>query len=1007
MMKFLLFISFTFALGSLSAQSFINRINNSFLVNSNSAGERVIKILAVMVEFQEDKYDGTTGTGKFGSHFTKVYGDTILDPLPHNASYFEDHLEFAKNYFSKVSKGKVKVEYKVLPQVITVSKMMRDYTPVYQSNNNTPLGNFAKEVWQLADQSFTNVRFSDYDLFVIFHAGISNAFSVGAPLINRNLPSLYLGKNAFKQIFGNQFNGIPVNNNSFMIDNSIIMPETESREAEAIDGSIVLKELSINGLLVSHIATHLGLPDLFNTNTGKSAIGRFGLMDPQAIFANYGMFPPEPSPREKIYLGWESPISLSAGNRKVTVTTRNSASLNDTTLLKIPINSSEYFLVENRSQDSNNDKVKVTYKQSGQTFTKIIDIDTSGVYVVERKFDNGIPGGVVIDVDEYDAALPGSGILIWHIDEKIINEKIADNKINAESNRRGVDVEEADGIQDIGETFVTVVGDLIGEGYKEDFWFKENKARLYKNRFSFDSKPNSRSNDGSNSLITLENFSSLANRISFDVLFGNNQITLSRRVKIPEIKNPVSISLLQVGSNYWTYILDGTDLIRIDAYNGNSSTIKNFSSFKPAVFKDGSNEFVVGVNGKKFTLLSTINNIYKISDYSFNNEITSTPVIVKNGSVIKGLIGTTDGKVYEIDLAEFISSNFTRGILTYSVDSKPIKQIASYDDYFSVITDNRFADSKGKSITLNQKPKRIALTKNSDGKFVNVILAEGNYFTIITDGMLTSSFVIPIEELTSFSVADLFSNSNNYILFNSTTKIYAVNFQGILADNFPIDTYSKYSLLGSPLSIDFNNDEKPEVLSFNTNGDLYAVNSSDGKILTSFPINVINNKKVIPVISMEELPTMGPIARFKPILPVINETGELALWSLSSLSGKEFWISEFAASSNNSYAIAIDSKSKIVEFFPAEKAYNWPNPVYGNETNIRYFVSEDSDVSIKIFDISGDLVANLNSKATGGFDNETKWNVSGIQSGVYYARIEAKSNSGKTANKLIKIAVIK
>jgi hypothetical protein len=706
-------------------------------------------------------------------------------------------------------------------------------------------------------------------------------------------------------------------------------------------------------------------------------------------------------------LGWELPVILNPGNKKVTVATRNSALQSDTTLLKIPINSSEYFLVENRSQDSYNDKVKITYKQGGQTFTKIIELDTSGVYVIERKFNNGIPGGVVIDVDEYDAALPGSGIVIWHIDEKVINEKFNDNKINADPNRRGVDVEEADGIQDIGETFVTVLGDLIGEGYKEDFWFKENKARLYKNRFSCDSKPNSRSYDGSNGLITLENFSNLSNKMSFDVIFGNNQINLSSSIKIPEIKNPVSISLLQVGTNYWTYILDGTDLIRIDSYSGNNTTIKNFSSFKPAVFKDGSNEFVIGVNGKRLNIISTINNSYKLSNYLFATDISSTPVIVKSGSIIKGLIGTSDGKVSEIDLVEFISSNQTRGIAAFSLDNKPVKQIACYEDYFSIITDNRFVDSKGISLLLNQKPKQIALTKNSDGKFVNVILAEGNNFYIITDGVLTSSFVIPIEEFTSFSVADLFANGNNYILLNSRTKIYAVNFQGILADNFPIDTESKHTLLSSPLIIDFNNDTKPDVLSFNSNGDLYAASAYDGKILTSFPINVVNNNKVIPVISMEELPTMGPVARFKPVLPVINRSGVLAIWSLSSLSGKEFWINEFASSSNNSYAITADSKSKILDFFPAEKAYNWPNPVYGNETNIRYFVSEDSDVSIKIFDISGDLVANLNSKAIGGLDNETRWNVSGIQSGVYYARIEAKSNSGKTANKLIKIAVIK
>lgn len=994
-------------MGSISAQSFVKQSTLSMAGDLLKSNNKEIKILAVMVEFQEDKYDGTTGNGKFGSHYTKAYGDTILDPLPHNSAYFEDHLEFAKNYFNKVSRGNVKVAYKVLPEVITVSKMIRDYSPTYNSNDYTPLGNFAQEVWKLADQKYTNVKFSDYDLFIIFHAGISNSFSQGAPLINRNLPSLYLGKSAFQKIFGSQFNGFPVNNNLFRINNTIIIPETESREAEAIDGSTVLIELSINGLLVSNIATHLGLPDLFNTSTARSAIGRFGLMDPQAIFANSGMFPPEPSPWEKIYLGWETPITLSPGNKKVTVASRNSASQNDSTLLKIPINSNEYFLVENRAQDSKNDKLKVTYKQSGQIFTKVIDLDTSGVYVIERNNKNGIPGGVVIDVDEYDAALPGSGIVIWHIDEKVINEKISANKINANPDRRGVDVEEADGIQDIGEIFVSPIGETIGEGYKEDFWFKGNKARLYKNRFSFDTKPNSRSYDGSNSLITLENFSELSNKISFDVVYGSGTITLSRSVKIPQVVNPVSIAALQIGSNYWTYIQDDNNLIRVDLISGSNSKIENFSALRPALFKDSNNEFVIGAKGKDLNLLTTINNNYKLSKYSFSTEISSTPLIVKSGGIVKTLIGTIDGKVNEIDIEEFISSNFIRGMVSYSLNNRAINQIAAVEDYFSVISENRFVDSRGKFITLNQKAKRLAITKNVEGKFVNVILSEGNNFYFIVDGQIVSSFSLPLEEISVFSIADLYKDGNNYIIFNLRSKIYAVNFNGITATNFPIDTESNFTLTGSPLVIDLNNDDNTDLLAFNSNGDIYAFSVTDGKQISSFPINVARIKNTIPVIFLEELPTMGPIARYKPLLPSFTGSGELSFWSLSSLSGKEYWLSEYANFSNASFAGQADSKSKTTDYFPSEKAYNWPNPVYGNETYIRYYVSEDSDINIKIFDLSGELVTELSNKAIGGIDNETRWNVSGIQSGVYYARLETKSNTGKTASKLIKIAIIK
>ncbi|MDP3445229.1 MAG: hypothetical protein Q8T08_20405, partial [Ignavibacteria bacterium] len=59
------------------------------------------------------------------------------------------------------------------------------------------------------------------------------------------------------------------------------------------------------------------------------------------------------------------------------------------------------------------------------------------------------------------------------------------------------------------------------------------------------------------------------------------------------------------------------------------------------------------------------------------------------------------------------------------------------------------------------------------------------------------------------------------------------------------------------------------------------------------------------------------------------------------------------------------------------------------------------------FDLAGDLAGEISVDAKGGFDNEAAWDVSNIQSGVYYANIEANSSTGKSANKIIKIAVIK
>ncbi|RPI73837.1 MAG: hypothetical protein EHM47_05195, partial [Ignavibacteriales bacterium] len=280
--------------GTLSAQSFIGKINPfPEKINNSFSANDTIKILSIMVNFQADRDGATFGDGKFGSIYTGANrtDNTILDPLPHNKAYFESHLEFVKNYFAKVSNNNVHIEYFVLPDTFSVSQTMRNYSPEPNSDDFTRTANFSKEAWTIAATMNPGFNFSDYDIFTIFHAGVGRDVSLPGSLGNeRDLPSVYLSDRALKEILNNNITGLPVNRNGEY--NSMIIPETESREVDVIGGR-VLFELSINGLLVASVASHLGLPDLFNTETGLSAIGRFGLMDGQAIFAYGGTYPPE------------------------------------------------------------------------------------------------------------------------------------------------------------------------------------------------------------------------------------------------------------------------------------------------------------------------------------------------------------------------------------------------------------------------------------------------------------------------------------------------------------------------------------------------------------------------------------------------------------------------------------------------------------------------------------------------------------------------------------------
>jgi hypothetical protein len=143
---FILIIS----LGSLSAQTFKVNFKGQPLANDNANAIDTLKLLAIMVNFQEDRDGATFGNGKFGSIYSVDYGLTILDPLPHDEQYFNDHLLFVRNYFQKVSNDNLYIEFTVLPDTFSVTQTMRNYSPPPGSEDFTPIGNFAVEAWTLA-----------------------------------------------------------------------------------------------------------------------------------------------------------------------------------------------------------------------------------------------------------------------------------------------------------------------------------------------------------------------------------------------------------------------------------------------------------------------------------------------------------------------------------------------------------------------------------------------------------------------------------------------------------------------------------------------------------------------------------------------------------------------------------------------------------------------------------------------------------------------------------------
>jgi M6 family metalloprotease-like protein len=990
----------------LSAQTFKANLKGQLVADRNAVAVDTLKILAIMVNFQEDRDGATFGNGKFGSVYSVDYGSTILDPLPHDEQYFNNHLLFVQNYFQKVSNNNLIIEYTVLPDTFSVTQTMRNYSPLPGSDDFTPIGNFAVEAWTLADELYPGFDFSAYDLFTIFHAGVGRDISLPGSIGNeRDLPSVYLSDKSFKEIYGNDFNGIPVSGGSFNITNSMIMPETESRELETISGTFLF-EITINGLLCASVGSHLGLPDLFDTETGLSAIGRFGLMDGQGIFAYSGTYPPEPSPWSKIFLGWAEPVTVELANADVSLVTKLAAEIGDTVILKVPLNSSEYYLIENRNRDANDDGSTVTYIVNGSTITKTFTKDTTGYL----SFDVDSLAGVILDVDEFDWAVPGNGILIWHIDENVINEKFAENKVNTDKERRGIDVEEADGVQDIGEEFQTIFGDIvIGEGTEEDLWYDSNPAELYQNLFNKETRPNTRTNTNANSLISIKDFSKIDNRMSFRIEYGDSIVKplFSTQLQIDSVANGLSVSEYENSIQY--LINSNNDLFAADEVNI-LYTASDFSKIKSASVNTENENQIYGVIDSilSFKISSGISLFTGRLNIGGSNNISSQVVININEQSGYELLFGTMGKLYKYSLGHLpaVYPVLIDSIITE--DHFIIEKVAANENFVAYIGTSTleifpaiyfFESTEGQLIFEDEKPLDIVITKNNEGSNIAIVLTDKDKIYVINRNEIISEFQLSLaDDVNSFSITDLKQDGSNYILINNDKNIEVYNLTGSLADNFPFPDPEGIGFTGTPISADFEGDSKSEIISVTKDGRIVAVDGGTGKVIPGFPISSGSAIPVTPVLYN---------AADKTNLAVLNDENNLTAWSISSVEGKLYWSEEFGNPQNTSFIPAAENTNRINEFFPTDRAYNYPNPVYEGSTNIRYYVSEDSKINIKIFDLAGDFVAELNDDATGGMDNETVWNVSNIQSGVYLTRIEAISTSGNSEFAIIKIAVVK
>jgi hypothetical protein len=491
----------------------------------------------ILAEFTPDADTLTTGNGTFGNlpffapdpDSARAAEGFVIRDMSINSrskSYYARHLLWMAQYFESVSNGLFTIAE---PDTLTdITPIIRLPEEMGYYGNNDQFGQrqteFVRDAIVAAD-TLSDLDFSNYDAVMVFHAGAGEESDFGPPpafagdtpgdLFSSYIPfeilRFYVGEND-PEYLGVRTTG--PGGSEYFVQNAMIVPETLIQDSLYNPSAVYL---DILGIMAHEYGHELGLPDLNDTDTStRPAVGNFGLMA-SGLFNSSGRLPAHPIAWCKMFLGWEAVRSVSRDTTGVVLKGIEQPG-EGTKLVRVPISSSEYFLLENRLRDSDFDGEFRFDDADGDNWPDLHDDDYQLDDGTFAEFDFGLPG----ILHSSDDPLLGSGVLIWHIDEEVIrknfNEELTENCVNCNIFRQGIDLEEADGRQHLDE----ILPQTIDPGFGSPFDSYGGRVEGIKDdpntEFSGDTSPSTASYTAGATDIAVTGFRSLTRGNPGDVL---------------------------------------------------------------------------------------------------------------------------------------------------------------------------------------------------------------------------------------------------------------------------------------------------------------------------------------------------------------------------------------------------------------------------------------------------------------------------------------------------------
>ena len=1005
-----------------------------------------IRVLVIKAQFQTDEDPNTTGNGQFDYQGNGVPVYTNNDPAqghnfdyepPHDSLYINAQMLALRNYYWAVSGGKLWVEFRQVPEGLqsayTVPHQMSFYSDFYNNWDDWGAGIYVllRDAIEAADADPANISFRDYQSYMVIHAGSCwQTDPAGA-----DIPSVFIRMDETSPIIANA--------GADSIYDGIIDAETQSQ-----DGMVIGSQ----GEIAHEFGHQLGLPDLYDYSYNSVALGEWELMSWGSFNMN-AYVPPHLSAWCKVFLGWSDPVVLPPGT-DTTMALRWVAK-NPDDVVKIPINSHEYYLVENRRAQTNPDETVV--------FDSLdYGSDSSGVRTWKR--------GVLVRVDDYDMSLPfelgTGGLLVYHVDEDLLRDRWPDNSLET-GEVKAIDLEEADHVQDLERWWGLSPYDTYASPY--DAFFSGNN-----DRFDDGSDPPTKANGGAYSHISMSGVSAPGLAMSakfkigwdlpgFPAVLGDTVDWNSPNYAVINAGTDSAFTVVIIpgisgklyawrsnGQGYLnrdTIHVVGGDTVRIRA---EMAKVRGNIYSSPAVGdvdKDGRPEVFVSaattltegyVYGFRFQNQPAedtsatdslhhypVNRAVSLPGFPVlvNGPIYSSPVLaeIDGDSTMEVIVAADDKQLHAWNHDGTPVAGFP---VDLGMETRATPAVADLDppadrgEVVALSGDSRVFAFRGDGTTLPGFPilqpwvdwvSSSPATADIDLKQYAEIVActKKGMYILYRDGSIAPGWPVAFEQacVSSPALGDIDGDYYLEIAVANGNKLYVFNYNGSLATGFPVEVSQGGTVQSSPIFVDIDGDLRMEVIISSPDGKLYAF-KEQGEPAGGFPLTLGGESYSTPMAFYfdDNYNTLE--------LAVGCDDGKFYVWSIPAVLDYRYYMMGWRKFHANQLNTGYLGWSPSV-WLPAppdkeliSNLYIYPNPVKRISGKIRFSAGDASSANVKVFNLAGDLVQDMDIQTFPRTENEVRWDTANMASGVYIIRVEVRGQGG-TKTLTCKAAVIK